>query len=105
MQAMLKHVDCILELHDARVPLGGRNSNFASMLTAIKPHVLLLNKMDLADPSQEQEVVDQLRAQGTSHVLHIKSSEPSKNINKIVPLVVDLIRSSERYNRREVHFG
>lgn len=103
MQRKLKSVDCILELHDARVPVSGRNPHFTSMLTAIKPHILLLNKVDLADHSVREDVLDQLRAQGTQHVLHIRSTEPVRQVDKIVPLAADLIRRSERYNRQEVY--
>ncbi|XP_075740266.1 mitochondrial ribosome-associated GTPase 1-like [Rhipicephalus microplus] len=101
MQRKLKSVDCVLELHDARVPLSGRNPHFLSMLAAIKPHVLLLNKADLADPNLKATVAQQLRDQGTQNVLHIRSTEPSRNVDKIVPMVADLIRKSERYNRFE----
>lgn len=101
MQRKLKLVDCILELHDARVPLSGRNPHFVSMLAAIKPHVLLLNKADLADPSAKDTVLQRLRNEGTQHAVHIRSTEPSRNVNKIVPLVADLIRRSVRYNRQE----
>lgn len=71
------------------------------MLAAIKPHVLLLNKADLADPNLKATVAQQLRDQGTQNVLHIRSTEPSRNVDKIVPMVADLIRKSERYNRHE----
>ncbi|XP_070381243.1 mitochondrial ribosome-associated GTPase 1 [Dermacentor albipictus] len=103
MQRKLKSVDCILELHDARVPLSGRNPHFLSMLAAIKPHVLLLNKADLADPASKATATRQLHDQGTRNVLHIRSTEPSRNVDKIVPLVADLIHQSERYNRQEVY--
>lgn len=103
MQRKLKSVDCVLELHDARVPLSGRNPHFLSMLAAIKPHVLLLNKSDLANSELKATVIEQLREQGTQNVLHIRSTEPFRNIDRIVPLVADLIRQSERYNRQEVY--
>ncbi|KAH7971391.1 hypothetical protein HPB49_023207 [Dermacentor silvarum] len=103
MQRKLKSVDCVLELHDARVPLTGRNPNFLSMLAAIKPHVLLLNKADLADPACKATAVQQLHDQGTQNVLHIRSTEPYRNVDKIVPLVADLIQQSERYNRQEAY--
>lgn len=47
MQAKLRSVDCILELHDARIPFSGRNPNFAQSLVGDKPHILVLNKVDL----------------------------------------------------------
>ncbi|XP_064476782.1 mitochondrial GTPase 1-like isoform X2 [Ornithodoros turicata] len=103
MQRKLKSVDCILELHDARVPFSGRNPNFSSRLTAVKPHVLLLNKMDMAHSKYDDVVISQLKSEGISNVLYIKSTQPHKNIGKIVPLVTDLIKKSDRYNRREAY--
>lgn len=52
MQSKLRAVDCVVEVHDARVPLSGRNPDFYRMLYAIKPHILVLNKADLVDTSQ-----------------------------------------------------
>ncbi len=45
MQAKLRNVDCVIEVHDARIPLCGRNPNFYRTLYAIKPHILILNKV------------------------------------------------------------
>lgn len=36
-------------MHDARVALTGRNEIFAEKLYAVRPHILVLNKMDLID--------------------------------------------------------
>lgn len=47
MQAKLRSVDCIVEVHDARVPLSGRNPNFSHLIVGEKPHIVILNKMDL----------------------------------------------------------
>ena len=47
MQAHVAGCDALLEVHDARVPLSGRNRQFD--LFAHKPRLLLLNKADLAD--------------------------------------------------------
>ena len=53
MQARLGRVDCFLEVHDARIPFSGRNPQFYQKLTAIRPHVIVFNKSDLADSSSE----------------------------------------------------
>ncbi|XP_070486992.1 mitochondrial ribosome-associated GTPase 1 isoform X2 [Equus przewalskii] len=72
MQSSLKLVDCIIEVHDARIPLSGRNPLFQETL-GLKPHLLVLNKMDLADLKERQ----------------------------IVPMVTELVGSSYRYHRGE----
>lgn len=53
MQSSLKLVDCVIEVHDARIPLSGRNPLFQELL-GLKPHLLVLNKMDLADLTEQQ---------------------------------------------------
>uniref|UniRef100_A0A9L0ITU6 Mitochondrial GTPase 1 n=1 Tax=Equus asinus TaxID=9793 RepID=A0A9L0ITU6_EQUAS len=72
MQSSLKLVDCIIEVHDARISFGGRNPLFQETL-GLKPHLLVLNKMDLADLKERQ----------------------------IIPMVTELIGSSYRYHRGE----
>ena len=46
MKAILHKVDCVLEVHDARIPLTGRNPVFTQTLSA-KPRIIILNKVDL----------------------------------------------------------
>ncbi|GCB73180.1 hypothetical protein scyTo_0006659, partial [Scyliorhinus torazame] len=72
MQASLKNVDCIIEVHDARIPLSGRNPVFEEAL-GVRPHLLVLNKLDLADLTNKQ----------------------------IVPAVTELIQKSDRFHRAE----
>ncbi len=49
MEGKLRTVDCIVEVHDSRIPLTGRNPQFFSSLYAVRPHLLVMNKMDLID--------------------------------------------------------
>uniref|UniRef100_U3J3W0 Mitochondrial ribosome associated GTPase 1 n=1 Tax=Anas platyrhynchos platyrhynchos TaxID=8840 RepID=U3J3W0_ANAPP len=62
----------------------------------IRPHVLVLNKMDLADPRQ-QPVSTRGAGAGRGPVGPLQDSARS-----IVPLVAKLISSSPRYDRAEV---
>lgn len=68
MRANLKSVDCIIEIHDARIPFSGRNPVFQDTLSA-KPHLLILNKMDLADLSNKQRILKKLEKEGMTDVL------------------------------------
>jgi ribosome biogenesis GTPase A len=45
MQSRFKDTDCIIEIHDARIPISGRNPRFNDII-ALRPHILLLNKFD-----------------------------------------------------------
>ena len=45
----LKHMDAVCEILDARVPLSSRNPDVEE-LTSGKPRLIVLNRVDLADP-------------------------------------------------------
>ena len=48
MQHTMLKTDLIIEVHDARIPLSGRNVDFRSHVTGTaRPHILVLNKQDL----------------------------------------------------------
>ena len=53
----LKAVDCVLEVHDARIPFSGRNLDFISRIASVKPIILLLNKADLIDPKYKSDII------------------------------------------------
>ncbi|KAM6306176.1 mitochondrial ribosome-associated GTPase 1 [Aegotheles albertisi] len=99
MRAALRRADCLIEVHDARIPLSGRNPALQELL-GIRPHVLVLNKADLADPRRQPTVLEQLRRQGCSHVV-FTDCQRDANVKKIVPLVAKLVGSSPRYHRAE----
>ncbi|XP_075573765.1 mitochondrial ribosome-associated GTPase 1 isoform X2 [Pelecanus crispus] len=99
MRASLRRADCLIEVHDARIPLSGRNPMLQEVL-GIRPHLLVLNKMDLADPHQQPTVLEHLKRQGCSHVV-FADCQHDGNVKKIVPLVAKLVGNSPRYHRAE----
>uniref|UniRef100_A0A1B6DW70 Mitochondrial GTPase 1 n=1 Tax=Clastoptera arizonana TaxID=38151 RepID=A0A1B6DW70_9HEMI len=102
MQNTLKTVDCIIEVHDARIPFSGRNPDFIKKLTGVRPHVLVYNKIDLAGYSYIGKLRSVLKFQGEPNVLFTNSKERNcKGIQQIVPLVSDLVSSVNRFNRNE----
>lgn len=102
MQRKLKSVDCIVEVHDARIPISGRNPLFEHTLSAIKPHVLVLNKMDLADLRHRNGIVKHHTKEGIKHVIFTNCKRPeSRGIKSIIPTVAEMIKNTERYNRSE----
>lgn len=46
----LKHIDLVIEVRDARIPLSSANQELQEML-ARKKRLIVLNKMDLANPN------------------------------------------------------
>ncbi|NXX58982.1 MTG1 GTPase, partial [Scopus umbretta] len=83
-------------LNGAHIPLSGRNPVLQEAL-GIRPHVLVLNKMDLADP----------RRQPVSTGAGL-AGDPAAAVTallpvslQIVPLVAKLVDNSPRYHRAE----
>ncbi|XP_076195640.1 mitochondrial ribosome-associated GTPase 1 isoform X1 [Aptenodytes patagonicus] len=103
MRASLRRADCLVEVHDARIPLSGRNPMLQEAL-GIRPHILVLNKMDLADPRRQPTVLEHLKQRGCSHVV-FTDCQRDGNVKKIVPLVAKLVGNSPRYHRAEVRRG
>ena len=50
IEADLKHVDIVLEIIDARIPVSSRNPDIDA-ITAGKPRLMVLNRADQADPA------------------------------------------------------
>ncbi|KAM9273621.1 mitochondrial ribosome-associated GTPase 1 [Morus bassanus] len=99
MRASLRRADCIIELNGAHIPLSGRNPALQEAL-GIRPHVLVLNKMDLADPRRQPTVLERLKQLGCAHVV-FTDCQHDGNVKKIVPLVANLVGNSPRYHRAE----
>lgn len=101
MQQRLKQVDCVIEVHDARIPFSGRNTDFKGTVTGLKPHILLLNKKDLGDEKYYDKIVSKIKAEeGIDHVIFTNCKDHQcTGTKKILPLVKNLIANSDRYNR------
>ncbi|HJA93350.1 MAG TPA: ribosome biogenesis GTPase YlqF, partial [Candidatus Eisenbergiella merdipullorum] len=63
MQEDIRLIDLIIELVDARMPLGSRNPDIDS-LGRQKARLVLLNKADLADPAVNREWIAWFAGQG-----------------------------------------
>ncbi|XP_055624404.1 mitochondrial GTPase 1 [Toxorhynchites rutilus septentrionalis] len=102
MQQKLKQVDCVIEVHDARIPLSGRNSEFRYTVSGVKPHILVLNKKDLIEKRLQSKIVErfQQRNDDTKHVLFTNCKNQScDGIRNVMPLAQDLILNTNRFNR------
>lgn len=99
MQHKLRAVDCIIEVHDARIPFSGRNADFKYTITGIKPQILVLNKKDLIDKKLFPKITDHLKKE-YKHVLFTNCKDQScSGVKELLPLAKDLIKSSNRFNR------
>ncbi len=77
----LEWVDVVLELADARIPVSSRNPMLHKLL-GNKPRLLLLNKVDLADPTWTAKWLTYLRA---SSPVYAVSATTGVGVKQIVP--------------------
>lgn len=101
MQEKLKSVDLVIEVHDARIPFSGRNEEFKYAMQGVKPHILVLNKKDLINPTLFGSITKQIREDdGVEHILFTNCKDQQcQGIRKLMPLAKKLILESDRYNR------
>jgi len=106
MQAKLRSVDCILEVHDARIPLSGRNPVLSRQLVGPIPHILVMNKSDLIS-NQDQNSIRKALESSVSKILFTNAkNDQDSGLKKLVPTMKNLVENSERYHRahtREYH--
>ena len=63
MEADIRNVDAALQLLDARIPLSSLNPEI-ERITATKPHLYVMNKADLADPTITAQWVKYFKSAG-----------------------------------------
>ena len=63
MELDLKQVDAVCEIVDARIPMSSRNPDIDS-ICAGKPRIIVLNRMDLADPAATKRWAAYFRSKG-----------------------------------------
>ncbi|XP_016769957.1 mitochondrial GTPase 1 [Apis mellifera] len=102
MQHQLKNVDCIIEVHDARIPISGHYADFNNVLTGLKPHIFILNKIDLSDMRFKDSIIESLNKKGLYNILFTNfKNVKCEGVRELIPLAQKLIKKSNRYNRSE----
>ena len=67
IEADLKLVDAVCEIVDARIPISSRNPDIDS-ICGNKPRIIVLNRMDLADPDTTKRWLGYFRSKGYAAV-------------------------------------
>lgn len=103
MQQKIKFVDCIIEVHDARIPVSGRNPLFKNTVVGPKPHILVLNKKDLTRGDIIPQVKTYIRDREQVENVIFTNCRDQKctGLKELVPTIQTLIASANRYNRSE----
>ncbi|CAG4685898.1 Mitochondrial GTPase 1 [Caenorhabditis elegans] len=101
MEAKLRSVDLIIEVHDARIPITGRNQQFFRHLYAIRPHILVLNKCDLIDMKKyKHQIEDYYYERGVQKVLFTDCKKRlPRALNDVKLSMLDALENTPRFNR------
>lgn len=85
----LKQVDAVCEILDARIPRSSRNPDI-DRLAAGKPRLIILNRVDLADP----EITSQWRRHFERQGIRIieTDAKTGKGVNGFVPALKELLK-------------
>ncbi len=67
IKEILPLIDAVAEVVDARIPLSSRNPEIAELIEG-KPHIILLNKCDMADKAVTEEWIKYYKTQGITAI-------------------------------------
>ncbi len=95
LDADLKLVDAVCEIVDARIPMSSRNPDIDS-ICGNKPRIIILNRMDLADPDATKRWSEYFRQKGIAVVA--TDCKSRKGINGFQPAVRSVLKEKIQRN-------
>ena len=101
IEADLKQVDAVCEIVDARIPISSRNPDIDS-ICGNKPRIVVLNRMDLADPDATKKWMLYFRQKGMAAVA--TDCKSRKGIGDFQPAVRSVLKEKiERDAAKGMH--
>lgn len=103
MQRKMADVDCVIEVHDARIPFSGRNPTLADTVGGARPTILILNKHDLFPTEDKRKVQKQMMEQNPniSNVLFTNCNDAKcEETAKILPTISRLVEGPGKSQHR-----
>ena len=98
MEENLKLVDAVCEILDARIPISSRNPDLDA-ICGNKPRLVILNRIDLADPEMVRRWSAYFKSKGMAVVA--TDCKSKKGINSFVPAVRELLSEKlQRYTEK-----
>ena len=88
MEEDLKLVDAVCEILDARIPISSRNPDIDA-ICGKKPRMIILNRIDMADPVMVKRWADYFKAKGWAVIQ--TDCKSRKGINTFVPAIRSLL--------------
>ncbi len=89
IEADLKQVDAVCEIVDARIPISSRNPDIDAICGS-KPRIVILNRMDLADPVATKQWAAYYKEKGMAAVA--TDCKTKRGINEFQPAVRGLLK-------------
>ena len=84
----VKLVDAVCEILDARIPIASRNPDIDA-ICGNKPRMIVLNRIDMADPALTKKWAEHFRAKG--YAVLQTDCKTKKGISGFVPAVRTLV--------------
>lgn len=98
MEAIIGRVDAVCEIVDARIPQVSRNPDLDS-IAGDKPRMIILNRIDLADPGATSRWMEFYRAKGYSVIT--TDARKGAGVKQFAPAVRELLADKiERWNQK-----
>ena len=95
IEADLKLVDAVCEIVDSRIPMSSRNPDIDS-ICGNKPRIIVLNRMDLADPDATKRWAAYFKSKGMAVV--ITDCKSRKGISDFQPAVQSVLKEKIERN-------
>ena len=89
IEADLKQVDAVCEIVDARIPMSSRNPDIDA-ICGNKPRIMILNRMDLADPDATKRWAEHFKSKGMAVV--VTDCKSRKGISSFQPAVRSVLK-------------
>ena len=86
---LLPLIDIVVEVVDARIPQSSRNPDLDSLLSS-KPRMIVLNKVDIADPQSTERWLNRFRSQGLAAMT--LDCKTGKGLSRFVPLMREVLK-------------
>ena len=98
IKEQLKFVDAVAEITDARIPVSSRNPDIPELI-GDKPHIIVLNKCDMADRAETEKWIDIYKKSGISAVA--ADCKSGKGINEFKNCVLSLLSDKIAKNKEK----
>lgn len=91
-------VDAVAEIVDARIPVSSRNPDIAELI-GDKPHIIILNKCDMADKEETLKWIKLYKKSGVAAVA--ADCKNGKGINEFKACIYDLLAEKTEKNKEK----